>query len=794
MKFSEAWLRQHVQPLLDTAQLAEQITGAGLEVDSIEPVAADFSGIVVGEVLSVEKHPNAEKLSICRVNVGQAEPLQIVCGARNVVAGMKVPAALIGAVIGEDFRIKQSKLRGEESFGMLCSAKELGLAEASEGLLPLPDDAPVGEDVRRYLQLDDQMIELELTPNRGDCLSIKGIAREVAVLNNISYTDVVVPSNPVILDEKISVQHTAKAACPHYAVRIIRGLATDATTPLWLQERLRRSGIRSINPVVDITNYVMLELGQPLHAFDLEKIQGGLCVRQANANESLTLLDETTITLTNDDLVIADQQQALALAGVMGGAFSAVSTDTQHIVLESAYFKAEPLALTARRFGLYSDSSRRYERNVDFQLQITALERATELLLAMVGGQAGPIVECTSEEHLPQLQQITLRHARIERVLGYQVAPEDVTRILQQLGMVVKQEGQQWQVTPPSYRLDIALEIDCIEEVGRVLGYDKIPYGRVTSLQQLRQQSESTISMSRIQQVLLDRDYYEAITYSFVDPAIQQQVAPHYEAILLQNPISQTMSAMRTSLWPGLIQAALYNVNRQQERVRLFEHGLCFTKAAKDLVQEPYISGLILGAMQPEQWTESQRDVDFYDIKNDVEALLQLTGRSLDAYEWRPTQHPALHPGLGADIVYKDQVVGHVGLLHPKVAQELDIKSNLWLFELKRQLIEHADIPKFATLSKYPAIRRDIALVVAKDVSSAAILSAIKKVGGQLLVDLTLFDVYHGDRLPAGQKSIAIGLLLQHPERTLQDAEVSDFMDKIINTLKTTLGAVLRES
>ncbi len=793
MKFSETWLREHINPALDTNALAEQMTQAGLQVDSVQAVAADFSNILVGQVLSVERHPDADKLSVCKVTVGDEEPLQIVCGASNVRPEMKVPTAIVGAKIGKDFKIKKSKLRGVQSCGMLCSATELGLAETANGIYELPQDAPVGQDVREYLQLDDTMIDVELTPNRGDCLSIVGLARDVAVLNNLEYQPPIIRSIPASIDDKPSIQLHAPEHCARYVGRIIRGICLDATTPLWLQERLRRSGIRSIDPVVDVTNYVMLELGQPMHAFDLKMIDKGIHVRLAAQKETLTLLDDTELTLSSEDLVIADDKKALALAGVMGGLHSGVNSDTQDILLESAYFAAEPLALTARRYGLHTDSSHRYERGVDFSLQAKAMERATELLLDIVGGQAGSVTETLEPDALPSLPNINVRHSRIERVLGYEVETANVVRILQQLGMKVAEEAPQWSVIPPSYRYDIRLEVDCVEEVGRVIGYDQIPYGQGLLDAQLKPVPEENIAHSSIRQLLVDRDYMEAITYSFVNNAIQQVIAPDVTAIQLLNPISQDMSVMRTSMWPGLIQAMLYNLNRQQSRIRLFELGLCFSQTKEGIQQVPNIGGLCLGPKLDEQWASKASPVDFYDIKSDVQALLVMTGFAQSQFQWQATKHTALHPGQGADVLKEGKIIGHVGALHPAIKQKLGIKANLWLFELNLQAIDNAQLPKFATLSKYPAIRRDIAVVIDEKLTAAELELIVQQEASELLVDLTLFDVYHGENLPKGQKSIALGMLLQHSERTLQDGEVNDLMDRVVNKLQQEMGAVLRE-
>jgi len=793
MKFSEKWLREYVDPPKTTQELGAQLTQAGLEVESIEPVASSFNEVVVGLVLSVEKHPDAEKLSVCRVDVGQETPLQIVCGAKNVAPQMKVPTALIGAQVGT-LKIQKTKLRGIESCGMLCSAKELGLADTSEGILPLPSEAPVGESVSAYLKLDDMSIELELTPNRGDCLSLLGIAREVALLNEMDFSFPSILKHSPTLEEKKKIHLEAKKPCPFYSARILRGVNLNKSSPLWLQEKLRRSGIRSIDPVVDVTQYVMLELGQPLHAFDLDCLQGDVSVRFAKPGESLTLLDERDIKLRKEDLVIADDKGPLALAGIMGGHHSGVTEKTKNILLESAYFSPESLALSARHFGLYTESSRRFERSVDFKLQEKALERATELLLELFPeASVGPVMVVEAQEEMPESPTFLVRHSRIERVLGYEISKEKITNIFHRLGMKVVNEEEGWRVTPPSYRRDISAEIDAVEEVGRVLGYDSIPYGKSQLLSPALHMLERKISQKEIQHLLLDREYFEIITYSFVDPQLQETLFPSVQALALKNPIAQTLSAMRVSLWPGLLQAALYNLNRQQSRLRFFEYGLCFRKEGEEVIQVPQWGGFITGDCYGEQWSEKKRPVDFYDIKSDVEALLQLTRRPLWHYEFKPTTHPALHPGVGADIFYKGKQVGSLGALHPAMGRALDFPGSCFLFELDAQLFEDAELLKFATLSKYPLIRRDLALLVPDSLPAARILEVIREETVDWLLDLFLFDVYRGASIGEGQKSIGVGLLLQHPERTLKDEEINHCMNKVRSILQEKTGAILRE-
>ena len=791
MKFSEQWLREWVNPPVTAAELAEQLTMAGLEVDSVAPVAGTFSGVVVGEVLSVEPHPDADKLRVCKVDAG-AEPLQIVCGAPNVAVGMKVPTALIGAVLPGDFRIKKSKLRGVESFGMLCSARELELSEEASGLMALPTDAPVGSDVRTYLGLDDQCIEIDLTPNRGDCLGLAGIAREIGVLNRCVVTAPAMEPVPATIDDTFPVRVSAPEDCPRYLGRVIRGIDPGAATPLWMQEKLRRGGIRSLGPVVDVTNYVLLELGQPMHAFDLACLSGGIEVRQAREGEQLTLLDEKVISLDADSLLIADADKPLALAGIMGGAGSGVSDTTDSLFLECAFFAPARLSGRARRYGLHTDSSHRFERGVDYQLQHRALERATALLLELVGGQAGPVIEVSSADQLPRVAPIELRAARLQRLLGLRPDDATVEDILSRLGMAVQAGEGGWRVTPPSFRFDIALEVDLIEEIGRVYGYNRLPSSAFQAALEMRPVPEERVPLSRLRRLLVGRGYQEAVTYSFVDPEIQRLVDPEQAPVPLANPISSELSVMRTSLWPGLLRTLQHNLNRQQKRVRLFEHGLSYIKQGNELKQENYIGGLVSGALVEEQWGEPERAADFFDLKADVEALLALGGRGAD-YRFVPGCHPALHPGQCAEIQRDGKRVGWLGGIHPELARALDIESKTFLFELHSATVADGRAASFREISRFPSVRRDLAIVVDEAVSALALQEAIQEACGEQLQELRLFDVYRGKGVEKGRKSIAFGLILQESSRTLTDAEVESVAQRVVDRLNQNFGATLRD-
>lgn len=791
MQVSEAWLRELVNPPVDSATLIAQLTMAGLEVDAITPVAAEFNGVVVAEVLSTHQHPNADKLRVCQVNVGQAEPLQIVCGASNVRPGLKVPAALIGAVLPGDFKIKESKLRGELSFGMLCSEKELGLAATADGLMELSGDAPVGVDIRQYLTLDDNVIELGLTPNRADCLSVVGVAREVSVLNNMPASELSISPLVPQHQDSLSVEVEDGDACPVYLGRLIKGIDQQAQTPLWMQERLRRSGVRSLSPVVDVTNYVLLELGQPLHAFDADKLAAPVVVRRSRTGEALSLLNDQTIELDGTALVIADQNQALALAGVMGGSSSAVSATTQDIFLECAFFSPISIAGKARAFGLHTDSSHRFERGVDFTLQHRAIERATRLIVEIAGGSPGPLTEVISAASLPKRNAVPLRAERITKVLGIEFGHEQVQALFQGLGMTVAQTEQGWLITPPGFRFDIAIEADLLEEIGRVYGYDNLPSNSLLMRSELGKAPEDQLPLARLQDNLVDRGYQEAITYSFVDAAMQNAVAPNDQVVAIQNPISSELAVMRTTLWCGLLNAALYNVNRQQTRVRLFETGLRFVTLQGEVKQEKVLAGLALGGIHGEQWGEKSRVVDFFDVKADVEALLALTAVK---FQFRPAQHPALHPGQTAEIVdASGSLLGLIGMLHPNLEKQLGFDSPVFLFELSQDLLLQRKVPSFAALSKFPSVRRDMALLVEQSVSASAIIACINDCQQAAVREVVIFDVYQGKGIEEGYKSVALSLVIQDFSQTLTDSEIDAIFRGLLESLSATLHAKLRE-
>ena len=791
MKISEQWLREWVNPAIDTQTLADQITMAGLEVDSIEPAAGSFNKVVVAQVKSIKKHPDADKLNVCQVDAGGGELLQIVCGASNVREGLLVACATIGAVLPGNFKIKKSKLRGVESFGMLCSEKELGMAESADGLMELPLDAPIGTDIRKYLQLDDQVIEVDLTPNRSDCLSLAGVAREVGTLNQCDLTEVnVAPVKPQN-DDRFPITVDASKACPRYLGRVIRNTNTQADTPLWMVEKLRRSGIRSLGPAVDVTNYVMLELGQPMHAFDLDSLQGGIQVRMANAGETITLLDGKEIRATENTLFIADEDKPLALAGIMGGEGSGVADSTRHLLLECAFFSPLAIAGKAREYGLHTDSSHRFERGVDPELQAKAIERATQLLLDICGGEPGPVIEVASEADLPLPAPIQLRSSRITRMLGIEFATAEVEDILTRLGMQLESHEDGWLVTAPSFRFDITIEADLIEELIRVHGYNNIPRTSPRYQPMMKPLTESRLDLQKVKATLVDRSFYEAITYSFVDPAWQAVIDADIKPVALANPLSAELSVMRTSLWPGLLKALQHNINRQQPRVRLFESGLTFIPGEKGLVQEPKIAGVICGALNDEQWGEASRKVDFFDLKADVEAILSLGG--LGDITFEKAEHSALHPGQTARILKNGQAIGWIGALHPQTQKALDIDPPTYVFELDQQAVLDANVPVFTSLSKFPEVRRDIAVIIKQETPVESLFQTIRASASKVLQEILLFDVYTGKGIDIGLKSVALGLILQGFSRTLTEEDVESEIEKIVTALNKDFGATLRE-
>ncbi|MEJ3458540.1 phenylalanine--tRNA ligase subunit beta [Acinetobacter baumannii] len=793
MKISENWLRTWVNPAIDSDTLSDQLTMLGLEVDELAPVAKPFTGVVVGEVLTVEQHPDADRLRVTTVNIGSGEPLQIVCGAPNVRAGMKAPVATIGAILPGDFKIKKGKLRGVESQGMLCGASEIDLEDKIDGLLELPDDAPVGVNIREYLKLDDNVIDISITPNRGDCFSIRGIAREVAVINQLQMNEPEIKSvDATITDEKKVVINTDGA--PRYLGRVIKNVNVKAATPEWMEQALARSGIRTHSILVDVTNYVLMELGQPMHAFDLAKIEGTVHVRQAQPQEKLQLLNDQEVELQDDVMVIADDQKALAIAGIMGGLASSVTDDTTDIFLESAFFAPLAIAGRARRFGLHTDSSQRYERGVDFELPLIAMNRASQLIQELAGGEFGPITVVEKSDLLPKHEAIELKQAQVDQLLGYKVAAEFITDALTRLGCeVTVQANGEWSVVPPSHRYDMAIYQDLIEEVARIDGYDNIQISLPSMDVQLAKYQDR-FEIAQLRQTVVTLGYQEAISFSFADAKLEKQLNPQVSPLMLANPISSDLAVMRSTLLSSLIPCVQYNLNRQQSRVRFFELGLRFdyqnANSIQDLKQIPTLALVAVGSREPESWHAKPQPMDFFDFKGEVEEILA-AGRV--KVEYVRSERPWLHPGQSAEILVDGQSIGYLGRLHPSLENELDL-STTWVAELDQAAVLQSYVSNFTELSRFPSVRRDIALLISDNINVRDIQQLIEKTGGELLDSTWLFDVYTGQGVEEGKRSLAFALLWQHPSRTLEDAEIKSGMDNIIQVLENTYQATLRAS
>ncbi|MDE1325420.1 phenylalanine--tRNA ligase subunit beta [Vibrio aestuarianus] len=795
MKFSESWLREWVSPAVTTDELTHQITMAGLEVDDVLPVAGEFTGVKVGQVVESAQHPDADKLRVTKVDVGEEELLDIVCGASNCRQGIKVAVATVGAVLPGDFKIKRAKLRGQPSHGMLCSFTELGIDVESDGIMELAEDAVIGTDFREFLNLDDVTVDVDLTANRADCFSIRGLAREVGVLNRADVTEPMAKGVTPSIDDVVAIDVQAPAACPRYLGRVVKNVNVQAQTPLWMQEKLRRCGIRSIDPVVDITNYVLLEQGQPMHAFDLAKIDGGIVVRLAEQGEKLTLLDGTEAELNADTLVVADHNKALAIAGIFGGEGSGVSSETKDVLLECAFFAPDHIRGRARSYGLHTDSSMRFERGVDYALQASAMERATELLVEICGGEVAPVVAVESATDLPTPNTVTLRRTKLDNLLGHSISDADVVEILQRLGLTVEVTDEGWSATAPTWRFDIAIEQDLVEEVGRIYGYNNIPNQAPIAALSMNDHKEANLPLKRVRNLLVDRGYHEAITYSFVEPEQQKLVVPGIEPLVLPNPISADMSAMRLGLIQGLLNTVVHNQKRQQPRVRLFEYGLRFipeATAENGMRQEPMLAGVISGTRGEEHWNMETATVDFFDLKGDLEAILELTANG-KAYSFTAVKHPALHPGQSAAVILDGEVIGVIGTVHPELERKFGLNGRTVVFEIEWSAIDSRVIPEAVSLSKFPSNRRDIALVVDDSVASGDIVNACRAAGGELLKDAKLFDVYVGKGVEEGKKSLAIALSLQSLERTLEEADIVSAVDAIVSAVGEQYGAALRD-
>lgn len=791
MKFPESWLRTIVNPLLSSSELANSLTMAGLEVETVEPVAPTFNRVVVAEVLSINKHVNADRLNICQVKIDKAannEPLQIICGATNIHVGAKVPCALIGAQL-PCMSIKQVSVRGVESFGMLCSAKELGIREETEGLLLLPSDAPTGADFREYYELDDKIFTLKLTPNRADCLGLSGVAREVAAISSSQLNLAEIKSVKCEIANTLTIQVDEPDACPLYCGRIIRKIRLDAPTPTWISRRLVRSGIHTVNTVVDITNYVMLETGQPMHAFNLAKIagqfSGTIHVRFANLREKLQLLNGEDIALRSDMLLIADEINPLALAGIMGGNESKVEHGTIDLFLESAFFSPEVIAGKALRLGINSDSAHRFERGVDFAITHKALERATSLIQSICGGLAGPITEVKGK--LPQRKPILLREKRVQRILGVDLDKSKITDLLQRLQFDFYIKKELFHVVPPTYRFDLVIEEDLIEEIARIYGYNNIPANLPHGSLKILPESETIRTPMQLRRILVARDYQEVINYAFVDTEWEESLVNNSTPVMLKNPISNQMNAMRSSLIGGLISNLQFNLNRKQNRVRLFEIGSCFEKTSKTYTQSDKLAGLCYGNIVTEQWGLPERNVDFYDAKADIEVLFWPK-----TIKFEVTPHPALHPSKSAQIRLNDNIVGWLGELHPRWQQKANLTKSVMLFEIDLGVLMRRAIPMAAKIPKFPSVRRDIAVIVADSVNAQSLLDSMYALNSPIISEIALFDVYRGKEMAHGKKSLAFRVLLQDTKKTLTESDIDLVISKLVKILKNKFEARLR--
>ncbi len=791
MKITHHWLREFVPTTATPAELAERLTLAGLEVEALEPVAPPFTGVVVGEVLEVARHPDAEKLSVCQVTTDGANRLQIICGASNVRAGLKVAVAMTGAHLPNGVDIRRAKLRGLESNGMLCSARELGLGDEQEGILELDGRLPLNRNLREALDLDDTALEVNATPNRGDCMSVFGIARDFAAASERRRLEHRIDKVPARIAEVFPVRIEAPAACPAFASRVIRGIAADAPSPPWLRERLRRVGVHSISAAVDVTNYLMMELGQPMHAYDLQRLTGSIRVRMARDGERVTLLDGKEYPLDGECLVIADERGPVGLAGIMGGRDTAIGTATTSVLLESAHFAPAAVAGRARRLGLLTDAAQRFERGVDPSLAEKAIERATALLLEIAGGEAGP-VQVTRGAAPPAPEWLTLRRDRLTSLLGVVIPDADVEGVLGAVGEAVESRTGGWRMRKPPHRFDLAIEADLIEEVARLRGFDLIPEAHASAPQVAGFATESAVPPERVLTAMADRGYREAITYSFVDPSLQQRLFPDAGALRLRNPISAEMAEMRVSLWTGLLQACRENLRRQQSRVRMFELGKTFKITDGSLREVETLAGLAVGPRWPEQWGAVREPADFYDLKADLLAVLALGGEPA-GFRFEPASLHCLRPGRSARILRAGREIGWLGELHPELAKFFGCTQAVTLFELEMESAFTAKPLIFNKISKFPSVRRDLAVVVDESVPLAVLQENVTVSASGLLSELRVFDVYRGPGVETGRKSVALGLILQDSSRTLTDVDADAVVTSVVARLRDELSATIRD-
>ncbi len=796
MKISLQWLREWVDAGLEPKALGSALTMAGFELESIATAAPPFEGVRVAEIVTAQPHPQADKLRVCEVSLGEdGALLQIVCGAPNARAGLKTALATVGAQLPGELKIKAAKLRGVESAGMLCSAKELGLSEVSEGIIELPSDAPVGANLREYLGLDDTVLELAVTPNRGDAMSMRGIAREVAALASKSMVSPDTTAVMATVTERPVISLGSPAACPRFHARIIVDVDNTRASPIWLRERLRRAGVRSISPVVDITNYIVQELGQPMHAYDLDKVQGGLTARLAKSGENCELLDGRTVDLQPDMLVIADEAGPVALAGVMGGVRTAVSAETRRVLFEVAWFAPSAIAGRGRRFGLTTDASQRFERGVDSEIGAQAIERATRLLQSVAGGQAGPVVTAEETTHLKRYAPVSLRVSQIERLLGLSVSADDATALLQRLGIARESVGlessgsETLSFAIPSHRFDLSIERDLIEEIARLVGFEQIPTTPAPVAQVIKPLAAEVATEQRLLDTLAARGYHEGIHFAFVEPGFQSALFPDVATHTLSNPISSDLAVMRVSLWPGLIKAAIENQRRQQPRLRLMEHGVVFPVGA---AESDRIAGLVMGPRWPEQWGGGRELVDYFDVRADVEAVLSLAA-PVEEVRFEAAALPCLHPGRSARILRGDQPIGWIGELHPEHVRRLEFVSAPILFELDVATAFAPSAQTFEEPSRYPQVRRDLAFIVNEAVSYSDIRERVLSASSSALREVVLFDIYRGRGIEEGRKSVALGLILQDKGRTLTDEDTDRLIESVKGSLVAGLQATFRE-
>lgn len=809
MKFSENWLREWVNPPVDTDTLSDQLTFLGLEVDEVLSAQPGFENVVIARIDKIRPHPDAKKLRICEVDCGMSDLVQVVCGAPNARLGLVTALAQVGGVMPSGMKIKAAKLRGEDSSGMLCSAGELGLSESNDGIMELPESAPVGESLATFLELDDTVIDIELTPDRGDCLSIRGIARDLCAKNDI----------PLLLHEitNVAPQHKEEwhvrvepnSSCVRYCGRIVRNVNVSEPSPIWMAERLRRAGVRSINPAVDVTNYVMLELGQPMHAFDLDKLQGGIQVREAGEGETIELLDGRTVELSGDTTIIADDSGAIGIAGIMGGNTTAVDENTTNILFEAALFLPERTIGKPRQYGCHTESSQRFERGVDPQLQKQAMEYATGLLMNLAGGSPGPVTDWQDKSGLPLGKPVLLRRSRLQRIIGVAPEPDNVETILKRLGIEIERAGDDWKVTPPSYRYDLRIEEDFIEEVARVNGFDSLPRTSPAYRPEFRAVKETHVGPLAIKQQLVHRGYQEVVTYSFVDADQQNALRPDLAALPLANPISTDLAVMRTTLLGGLLDTQRRNQSRQLGSMRVFEMGLRFLQAGDavsdtvldanfhsdlqighGLIQQSMLAGLAVGLREPEGWKTGSAEVGFYDVKADLEALLKNAGGS--DITFGECSLDALHPGQRLSVLSDGTPVGYIGQLNPGLLKAVDLNTAPVVFEVALKSLQTSKLPAATAVSKYPHVRRDLALLVDSGLTWAKLEACIRKAAPPIVQSVLPFDVYEGEKVETGKKSVAIRLILQDFSRTLEEQEVEEAVDKIMSTVTSEYGAELR--